>query len=218
MVPITDRLTVSGRKMTPTAQVSRRRSSGAAPRERIINAARKLFDSKGFHATTTAELATEAAVSVGQIYRLFTSKDDVVLTIVEENVRGRVQQMHLIFDAVERGDRTLFEAIKAIASTSLLREDGSLSFEILAEARRNPLVAERMEKLTAFYRDGVRRLAGLARPDLPARELDAYADIMTACFIGLGHRPVLAPAGNVDEASDSTACVLMRALGLAERP
>ncbi|WP_454887595.1 TetR/AcrR family transcriptional regulator [Sphingomonas oryzagri] len=201
--------------MTLTAQVSRRRSSGGSPRERIIDAARKLFDAKGFHATTTAELAAEADVSVGQIYRLFTSKDDVVLTIVEENVRDRVQQMHLIFDTVERGDRTLFEAIKAIAGTSLQRQDGSLSFEILAEARRNPPVAQRLESLTAFYRDGVRRLAALARPDLPARELDAYADIMTACFIGLGHRPALAPASKVNEASDSTACVLMRSLGLA---
>src|SRR3546814_14339532 len=36
-----------------------------APRQRIIKAARKLFDAKGFHATTTAELATEAAVSIG---------------------------------------------------------------------------------------------------------------------------------------------------------
>src|SRR3546814_7877616 len=48
--------------------------------------------SKGFYATTTAELAEEASVSVGQIYRLFTDKDDVFLAIVEENVRVRLAE------------------------------------------------------------------------------------------------------------------------------
>src|SRR3546814_16804418 len=60
------------------------------PRERIIMAARKLFDAKGFHKTTTAELAAEAAVSIGQIYRLFENKDDVVLALVEENTHASV--------------------------------------------------------------------------------------------------------------------------------
>lgn len=198
--------------MVRAAQVSKRQAPNGTPRERIIDAARKLFDSKGFHATTTADLASEGAVSMGQIYRHFASKDDIVLTIVEEDVRARVEAMHAIFDAVECGTQTLFGAIKAIASTSLETANSGLLFEILAEACRNPSVAERLEKLTVFYRDGVRRLAALARPDLPAKELDAYADIMTACFIGLGHRTALAPSADIEEASSTTACLMMRSL------
>src|SRR3546814_15851732 len=53
---------------------SRNYAEGESPRERIVNAASRLFGSKGFYATTTAELAEEASVSVGQIYRLFTDK------------------------------------------------------------------------------------------------------------------------------------------------
>jgi AcrR family transcriptional regulator len=198
--------------MVRATQVSKAEAPKAMPRERIIHAARKLFDLKGFHATTTADLASEAAVSMGQIYRHFTAKDDIVLTIVEEDVQICVEAMHAIFDAVECGKQTLFEAIKAIAYTSLEAPNSGLLFEILAEASRNPSVAERLEKLTFFYRDGVRRLAFLARPDFPAKELDAYADIMTACFIGLGHRTALAPSADIEEASNATACLMMRSL------
>src|SRR3546814_20285189 len=66
---------------------SRNYVEGESPRERIVDAARRLFGSKGFYEKTTAELAEEASVSVGQIYQLFTDKADVILALVEENVR-----------------------------------------------------------------------------------------------------------------------------------
>lgn len=197
-------------------QVKKRQAPGETPRERIINAARGLFGSKGFHATTTAELAAEASVSMGQIYRHFAAKDDIVLAIVEENVRARVAEMHAIFDAVESGERSMFDAIEAIASVSLQNADSGLSFEILAEACRNPSVAERLDTLTGFYRAGVRRLAALGRPDVSADELDAYVDIMMACFIGLGHRTALTRSTDAERTSHSTACLMMRALGLIQ--
>src|SRR3546814_16060715 len=99
-------------------RVSRKYAEGESPRERIVNAARRLFGSQGFYATTTAELAVEAAVSIGQIYRLFTGKDDIILAIVEENVRVRVDGMYSIFDAVERGDLAMFDAIKELGRAS----------------------------------------------------------------------------------------------------
>lgn len=189
-----------------------------APRQRIIKAARKLFDAKGFHATTTAELATEAAVSIGQIYRLFENKDDVIIALVEENTQARIAGMHGIFGAVEQGKQSVFDAIKAIASISIVKSDGGLSFEILAEACRNPLVAERLTALVDCYRGGVRRLAALTRADATAGELEACVEIMMACFFGLGHRTLIAPASDVDQISHETACLLMRALGAPDQP
>src|SRR3546814_17667251 len=43
---------------------SRNYAEGESPRERIVNAARRLFGSQGFYATTTAVLAQEASVRV----------------------------------------------------------------------------------------------------------------------------------------------------------
>lgn len=185
-----------------------------SPRERIIAAARHLFGEKGFHNTTTAELATEAAVSTGQIYRHFDAKADIVLAIVEGTVHQRVTQMNEIFDAVEHGDCTLFGALKAIIDISLAPDDISLSYEITAEAVRNPEVAERLETLVSTYQEGVRRLATLARPDIAPDELGAYVDIMMACFIGLGLRTAFNTPTDIDTASSRTAVLMLRALGL----
>src|SRR3546814_709713 len=99
----------------------------------------------------------------------------------------------------------MFEAIKAIAASSLHNEDSSLFYEILAEACRNPTVAERFETQTAFYRDGIRRLAALARPDVTAAELDSYGDVMMACLIGLGHRTAMSQPVDAEATSHSTA-------------
>ena len=51
-------------------------------RERIVAAARCLFSSRGFHQTAMADLAKEAKVSVGAIYRSFESKADIVRAII----------------------------------------------------------------------------------------------------------------------------------------
>ena len=198
------------------AKVSKKYAHGSTPRDRIVNAARKLFGSKGFHATTTAELATEAAVSVGQIYRHFESKDDIVVAVAEHNARSGLAGFHAIFDAVERGELSTFEGIKTIAATRLGDPEGGLFFEIVAESCRNPSAAECLRTLTKFYRDGIRRLAALARPDGPSDELDAYVDLMQACFIGLFFHPAIGTVDDLEKTSQNIARLLTRALGLPE--
>lgn len=80
--------------------------------------------------------------------------------------------MHTIFDAVARGGLTVYEAIREIANSAMQDENGGLLFEFLAEAWRNPSVAERLATLTGFYKDSVMRLAQLARLDLKGRAPD----------------------------------------------
>src|SRR5690606_20717986 len=109
------------------------------------------------------------------------------------------------FDAVEGGELDMFGALKAIVELSLHDPERGLSFEILAEAWRNPSVADRLDPLTDFYRDGVRRLAALARPDVSAAELDAYVNVMMACFIGFGHRTTNSPYVDVEVISHGAA-------------
>src|SRR5690625_2374605 len=71
-------------KNTPAPASTSPSTADLSPRERIIAAARHLFGQKGFHNTTTAELATEAAVSTDQIYRHFDAKADIVLPFSKE--------------------------------------------------------------------------------------------------------------------------------------
>ena len=53
-----------------------------ARREKLIEAARALFAENGFHATGMAEIARRSGIAVGQIYRDFAGKEDIVAEIV----------------------------------------------------------------------------------------------------------------------------------------
>jgi AcrR family transcriptional regulator len=66
-----------GRPRGQTAQ-------GAAARDRLYATAIQLIGSRGFEATTLRDIAKEAGVSVGLLYRYFPSKEAVVLALYDE--------------------------------------------------------------------------------------------------------------------------------------
>lgn len=49
---------------------------------RILQAAIKLFADKGYHATSTSEIAKEAEVAEGTIFRHYKSKKDILIAVV----------------------------------------------------------------------------------------------------------------------------------------
>ena len=66
-----------GRPAGPTAQ-------GAATRERLYATAMQLIASRGYETTTLRDIAREAGVSVGLLYRYFPSKQAVVIALYDE--------------------------------------------------------------------------------------------------------------------------------------
>jgi TetR/AcrR family transcriptional regulator, repressor for uid operon len=200
-----------------TTNTAKLRAKGRSTRERIIDAARKLFISKGFHAATMAELASASAVNISLIYRQFASKDDIVFTVAEQLVHEHILRRNAVFDAVQRRELSVFEALEAFAHERLDDSEGSLFFEMLAESYRNPLVAERMRAMTQMYRESIRYLALLAQPNATPDRLEAYVDLMTACFIGVGYRHAVGIA-DADKVSYEIASLLTTVLGLPEPP
>lgn len=53
-------------------------------KDKIISVARTMIAEVGFHATTTAQLAARAGISEGTIYRHFQSKEDILVTILDD--------------------------------------------------------------------------------------------------------------------------------------
>lgn len=66
-----------GRPPGPTAQ-------GAAARERLYATAMQLIAARGYEATTLRDIAREADVSVGLLYRYFPSKRAVIIALYDE--------------------------------------------------------------------------------------------------------------------------------------
>lgn len=73
---------------TTTAAVGRPRASGKEtsgdPRRDILMAAGKLFRAKGFAGTSLREIGEEAGLRKASLYYYFKSKDDILLTMIEE--------------------------------------------------------------------------------------------------------------------------------------
>ena len=57
-------------------------------RQRILDAARKLFSEKGFAGTTTRDLAGEASIATGTMFNYFASKEGLALAIVDTSLEA----------------------------------------------------------------------------------------------------------------------------------
>ncbi len=119
------------------------RSGQAARREHILDAAEACFVRNGFHRTTMQDLAREASMSPGNIYRYFDSKEAVVLGLAE---RDRAHGAVLV-EAMERaGDkRSVLMGVLARFFFEITREAAILRLDLWAEATRNPAIGTMIE-------------------------------------------------------------------------
>ncbi|MCJ7684223.1 MAG: TetR/AcrR family transcriptional regulator, partial [Desulfobacteraceae bacterium] len=60
---------------------------------RIIEAATKVFAKKGFYQSKISEIAKEAKVAVGTIYIYFENKDDILISLFEEQMKAVIDNM-----------------------------------------------------------------------------------------------------------------------------
>jgi TetR/AcrR family transcriptional regulator, fatty acid metabolism regulator protein len=64
----------------------------AAKRDRILDAAERVFAQRGFYAAKVADIAREAGVADGTIYLYFKNKDDLLISLFESRME-RVNQI-----------------------------------------------------------------------------------------------------------------------------
>ena len=163
-----------------------------ARRRQVTEAARKLFVAKGFHNTGMAEIAAASGVKVGQIYRDFPSKEGIVAGIVELDFATLVDSESLRF-AVGRGDRqAVFNVIERLFEPAPCDE---IMPEILAEASRNPRIADIVNALDLRFRTVLAdALAVFAPGEAMRAQRDGVAEIILILVVGMSHRMVGRPA------------------------
>jgi AcrR family transcriptional regulator len=85
---------------------SRNERRRATTRARLLGAARRLFASQGFEATTMRDIANEADMALGSFYNYFRTKDEVLEALLEEALREQLRLLILrqeqVEDAAER--------------------------------------------------------------------------------------------------------------------
>ena len=108
-------------------------------RDHILNAAEICFVRSGFDRATMQDIAREAAMSPANIYRYFSSKEDVVLGLAE---RDREQGAVLLKEIEQSGDqRGVLLGVIEHFFVRLSREAAILRLGLWSEATRHPGIA-----------------------------------------------------------------------------
>lgn len=145
----------------------------------IIDATEQHALSKGFHKASMSEIAKTAGLSVGQIYRYFAHKDDIICALVDQLTEKRLQFMASFLDKRDWLNRHFSEENQETHKMRVMHA------EIQAEATRNPVIAE-------IYIESNRRLQNRAigilqsrHPEITEKEASARIEMLVTLTEGL---------------------------------
>ncbi|NEV61082.1 TetR/AcrR family transcriptional regulator [Thiorhodococcus minor] len=165
-----------------------------ARRSQILEAAASCFAQHGFHATSIAKLSQACGMSPGHIYHFFPSKEAIITALIEQKLDQSLDMVRQFEDAEDVFQAMLDRVDLGLQERSDL-ESAALELEILAEAARNPRVAESVRTADKVRRERLRELMQRASRERGREPTDkaAETEIMITLFDGLYARFVNHP-------------------------
>lgn len=115
---------------------SRRERRVAARRVQILDAAARLFAEKGFHRTTTKDIAEAADVSEGTLYNYFENKEDMLLGIMSRLVETQHLTASLIWSIPDDAREFLYTMLSQ--SQEFVEQDGTMLQSVFSEILVDP--------------------------------------------------------------------------------
>jgi AcrR family transcriptional regulator len=161
---------------------------------RILDAAERCFARAGFHRTTIQDIAAEAGMSPGNLYRYFPSKDAMVAGLTERDRARVVEDFAILTTGGDFLGRFADLARKHFEQEP--RERAVLCLEIWAEASRNPTFNAISDE---FDCEVSRRMVTLFRQAqeheliAPGVDVEALATVMLTLADGLFVRRAISP-------------------------
>lgn len=149
-------------------------------RQRILDAASRVFGRRGYGQATVEEIAAEAGVSNGALYHHFASKEELFRAIVEEHLHEHKIELAALFPV-----SSFREAVEGFAAYWLRHfetehELGSLIMECWTQATREPWARE---AVGAMFRQGPHLIADMLRIGQNAGAVRSDLDVEAAAFL-----------------------------------
>ncbi|MBU3731209.1 MAG: TetR/AcrR family transcriptional regulator [Beijerinckiaceae bacterium] len=161
-------------------------------RHQILDAAGTCFARSGFHQTTMQDVAAEAGMSPGNIYRYFASKDALIAGMTERDRAMILQDFSAIAD-----ETNLIDALAGLARKHLVEGtcgQSALALEIWSEGARNPAVGAMIRGIERAVHEGLcdvlRRVQSQGRV-APGVNVDDVARFIGTLVDGLFKRRAL---------------------------
>lgn len=169
-------------------------SRAALRRRKLTETARKLFIENGFHQTGMAQIAKESGIAIGQIYRDFTSKEEIIAASIQSDCG-----LKLKYDDLDHAIRTRDTAavrtwLHHCVQASDKLDDARMFAESVAECSRNPRIAA---VFTAMQNNLRRRILAaltlLVPADCFAQQLAIMTEMIIAISVGALQHQLLQP-------------------------
>jgi TetR/AcrR family transcriptional regulator, fatty acid metabolism regulator protein len=118
-------------------------------RNQILEAAVRVFATKGYHTSRVGDIAREAGVAHGLLYHYFASKEEVLNTVFRDNWSRLVAA----FEAIEGGDEPPRKQLEAIAKIFLRtwRYGPDLVRVMIREVARSPHLQTQVEEIRGAF-------------------------------------------------------------------
>ncbi|MEQ9822873.1 MAG: helix-turn-helix domain-containing protein [Puniceicoccaceae bacterium] len=166
-------------------------------RQNILNAARRAFRERGFHAATMSLIAEYAGVSQGLAYRYFKNKDAITEAIaIEEQKRLQIFVSGLKdFDAIIAA---VVNHVKSLGTDEHdPQKDTILEIELNSEANRNPaidaIIREWDSKDEALFKSCLTHCYAQQGRTLSDKEIEAKIFLIRVIFDGFAVRSRMVP-------------------------
>jgi AcrR family transcriptional regulator len=171
----------STRRAEPRKRPRQERSR--ATFDRIVEAAARIFDERGYHSTTTNHVAEAAEVSVGSLYQYFPNKDALLVAIAERELDQAEAALAAGAAELRRSASDPATVFGALVAAAVDLNRGDHLHRVLRNAPRTAALDERLGRFIAGLRAEVEwhLLAFGLTPDLAARRAAVLVTAVDAC-------------------------------------
>lgn len=163
----------------------------------VIDAAATCFRRDGFHAASMSEIAREAGMSVGHIYRYFSGKEAIIAAIVRAQIDLVLARFPSAATSVEAVPGILRENGREAVRQAFVLDWSTLMLEVRAEAGRNSAIARIVHAADVEIAARVRSLviAGFVPGTVPD-DIEQRIELLGLAIEGITFRVVAHPEMN----------------------
>ncbi len=168
------------------AAPSSRQTQKEATRNRVIDAARELFDTQGYQGTTIREIARHARVSVGSVFTTFASKGEILSQVMEDRLDGLYAELDRVVPNLRGSTSDRLRSIFAIhfsfeaRRTRLFLAHIAAAYDWTLPPAARPM--GRNPRLIGIIRECVAK--GIADGDVcPSVEPQEAVDLLMAAYV-----------------------------------
>jgi AcrR family transcriptional regulator len=170
----------------------------------VVNAAWKVIADEGLEALTIRRLASEVGGATGRITNYFSSKDEILIAVLEELTDSHTSGLTSLQEELEVAGTDVDLVARAIVHGLPIdeprRQDWKVWLAFWSRAAMSPSVAAQHRETYRQWRGALGiALKTLANTSIPAKDLDRASEHLLACIDGLGIHLLIEP-DRIDEA------------------